>query len=271
MSKLQTFSPLAGRRAILPAALRMKRSWLVLLVLAVLWILALLHRGQPLGWDEIEFFRATRWIAEGQVPFRDFWEHHTPLQWMAFAPVALFADGPGAASIVTMRWAQLALWLAIVPLVMRLARGGPRWWALVFLLASPLFVRSAIEYRVDVLGNLGYLAAIVLVLHRASAARWIEFGALMSIAVLANMRMAPLVIATAGVMLFWREQRWAWNPRALWMLAGVAAVALPFIGWLVAVDAWQPFLDGVIGYNVLRGFRVAIDYPRSALTLVPRD
>ena len=30
-------------------------------------------------------------------------------------------------------------------------------------------------------------------------------------------------------------------------------------------------LDGVIGYNVLRGFHVAIDYPRGLLTLAPRD
>jgi hypothetical protein len=228
----------------------MKRIWFGLLLVALAWIAAMLHRGQPLGWDEIEFFRATRWIAEGQVPFRDFWEHHTPLQWIAFAPVAFFTDGPGAASIVTMRWAQVVLWVVILVLVMRLARDGARWWALVFLLAAPLFVRSAIEYRVDVPGNLGYIAAIALVIHRPTTLRWIAYGALMSIAVLANMRLAPLVIMTAIVMFFRREERWGFNPRALAMLAGVAAVALPFIGWLFAVDAWQPFLDGIVGYNV---------------------
>ena len=66
----------------------MKKAWGALFVLAVLWIAAMLHRGQPLGWDEVEFFRATKWTGEGQVPFRDFWEHHTPLQWLVFAPVA---------------------------------------------------------------------------------------------------------------------------------------------------------------------------------------
>lgn len=223
--------------------------WIILLVLTLVWIAAMLHRGQPLGWDEVEYFRATRWTGEGRVPFRDFWEHHTPLQWIVFAPVArFFANGPGADSIVVMRWAQAALWVAILALVMRLARGGERWWALVFLLASPLFVRSAIEYRVDVLGNFAYLAAIL----TAIRGRWIAFGALMSVAVLANMRLAPLVVITSAIMVVWRagEQRWRWNGRALRMLAGVAAVAAPFVGWLFATRAWKPFVDGVIGYNV---------------------
>ena len=82
---------------------RARWPWIALFTGAVLWSLILLHRGQPLGWDEIEFYRATRWTAEGRVPFRDFWEHHTPLQWMMFAPVALVADGAGADSIVAMR------------------------------------------------------------------------------------------------------------------------------------------------------------------------
>jgi len=223
--------------------------WIVVCVLALVWIAALLHRGQPLGWDELEFFRATRWTGEGRVPFRDFWEHHTPLQWIVFAPVArLFADGPGAGSIVTMRWAQAVLWVGILVLAMRFVNVRERWWALGFLLTNPLFVRSAIEYRVDVLGNLGFLAAIAVGLRR----RWILFGAAMSLAVLANMRLAPLVVFTALLMLMWdgEQRRWRWNGRALRMLGGVVAVALPFVAWLFATGAWQPFLDGVIGYNV---------------------
>lgn len=228
----------------------MKKAWGALLALAVLWIAAMLHRGQPLGWDEFEFFRATKWTGEGQVPFRDFWEHHTPLQWLVFAPIArFFATGPGAASIVVLRWAQFALWIATLFLVMRLARGSARWWALALLLAAPLFVRSAIEYRVDALGNLGFIAALVVAMRR----RWIAFGALMSLAVLANMRLAPLVVFTAAVMLFWRDEGWRFNPRALRMLIGVAAVAIPFVAWLMLTNAWRPFLDGIIGYSIASG------------------
>ena len=50
-------------------------------VVNVVWL-------HPINWDEIEMFRATDWVRQGLVPYRDFWEHHTPLQWFLFAPVA---------------------------------------------------------------------------------------------------------------------------------------------------------------------------------------
>ncbi|MEO8378121.1 MAG: hypothetical protein ABI779_00515 [Acidobacteriota bacterium] len=222
--------------------------WLILIALAAVWIAALLHRGQPLAWDELEFFRATRWTGQGRVPFRDFWEHHTPLQWIVFAPVArLFGGGPGAGAVVAMRWAQIALWVPMLLLVMRLSRGPGRWWALGFLLVSPLFIRSALEYRVDVLGNLGYFAALACAVKR----RWIAFGAAMSLAVLANMRLAPLVVITTLIVLFWdgRNRRWSFQRSAMRLVSGVVLVAVPFIGWLFLTRAWRPFLDGVVGYN----------------------
>jgi len=233
----------------------MRKAWGALFVVALVWIAAMLHRGQPLGWDEVEFFRATKWTGEGRVPFRDFWEHHTPLQWIVFAPVArLFAGGPGASSILVMRWAQAAVWVAILFLVMRLVRGNARWWAFVLLLCAPLFIRSAIEYRVDVLGNLGFIAAIVVAMRQ----RWIAFGALMSLAVLANMRLAPLVIFTALVMLVWNGERWRFNARALRMVLGVAAVAIPFVVGLMLANAWQPFLAEILGYNTAHAGRLGL-------------
>ncbi|HYC90160.1 MAG TPA: hypothetical protein VEO54_13175 [Thermoanaerobaculia bacterium] len=227
---------------------------------AVAAALFLLHRAHPLGWDELEFFRATKWVSEGRVPFRDFWEHHTPLQWLVFAPVARFIDSPGAIAVVAMRWAQAVMWVGILALVLRLAKERAKWWALVLLLAAPLFVRSAVEYRIDVLGNLCFLGALVCAFRQ----RWIAFGALMSLAVLANMRVAPLVVFTAALFLFWNE-RWRWNPGALRMLVGVAAVALPFIAWLRLAGAWEPFLAGVVRYNVASSDLLEVDTLREML------
>lgn len=229
------------------------RLWLVLFAAAAAWVLVLLHRGEPLAWDEVEFFRATRWIAEGRLPFRDYWEHHMPLQWLAFAPVAwLFGGGAGTGAVVALRWAQVPLWIAILAAMMRVARreeidDASRWAALVALLAAPEFVRSALQYRVDVLGNLLFVAALVL------RGRPIAFGALMSLAVLANMRLAPVVIAAALLMLFWREdeRRWRLSPRALRMLIGVAAVVIAFLAYLFATGSWDAFREGVIDYNVV--------------------
>ena len=68
----------------------------------------------PLNWDEVEFFRATDWVRQGLVPFRDFWEHHTPLQWFVFAPFTALTKSPGAAAIIWMRWVQVPLWVVLV-------------------------------------------------------------------------------------------------------------------------------------------------------------
>lgn len=223
----------------------------LLLALALLWIGALLLQA-PLAVDEVEFFRATRWTGEGDVPYRDFWEHHTPLQWLLFAP---FAPGwPGAEAIVLMRWLQLPLWIATFALLLRELRreGLDPMLAVVLLLASATFVHRAIEYRVDVPGNLAFFGALALVSREASARRWIAYGVLMSAAVLANMRMAPLAIVVSALVLV-RQLR------ALWMLAGVAASAIAFIGWLAMTGAWTPFVESIIDYNVTSARLLEVD------------
>jgi hypothetical protein len=214
---------------------------------AIAAALVSLHRGLPIGWDELEFFRATKWVSEGRVPFRDFWEHHTPLQWLLFAPVAWFVDSPGVVAILTMRWAQLAMWIAILAIVLRLTEVDSKWWALLLLLATPLFLHSASEYRVDVPGHLGFVAALLAAVRK----RWIAYGALMSLAVLSNMRLAPLVVIASAVMLFWNGERWRWNPRALRMLIGVVAVAAALFQVLELTGSRRAFLLGVVRYNVV--------------------
>lgn len=223
---------------------------------AFLWAMSLLQWGQPLTWDEIEFFRATRWIAEGRLPFRDYWEHHLPLQWVLFAPAAfLFSDGAGTGAVVALRWAQLPLWIGAFAIAMNLARTARlqmRWGALVLLLVSPWFVRTAIQYRVDVPAHLAYVGAVAL-LAGATQEKWRSFlaGALFSLAVLSNMRLAPLVVLTVLVVAFWcaPQRRWRWNGAVLRVIGGGAAVAALFLSLLAATGATSGFLEGVIWYN----------------------
>jgi hypothetical protein len=252
----------------------MKRIATLVFVLAALWIAALLQSGQQLGLDEVEFFRATRWVSLGQVPFAGFWEHHAPLQWFLFAPVAAFANGAGAASIVAMRWAQVPLWIGLLWMVVALARrAGIRTcgWsiALLLLLVSSTFVHRAIEYRVDVPGNVFFVGAFFAVALRSSRARWIAFGALMSLAVLANMRLAPLVVFAGALSLFrWpEERRWRWNPQALWMAAGIAGVAAAFFGYLAITSSTDAFVQGVFDYNRLSNQVTTASTPADALLL----
>ena len=249
----------------------MRNAWRLLSIAALGWTAALLHRGAPLAVDEIEFFRATKWIGHGLLPFRDFWEHHTPLQWILFAPVArLFGNGPGVEAVLAMRWAQVALWIGIFALLIRIARrsGVDPWPAVVLLLLSTTFVRKAIEYRIDVPANLAYLGALALIAFGATPRRWFGFGALMSLAVLFNMRMMPLVVITALVAIWGcHPERRARDlggrgaehePTTLSnaslaisiQLLGVLTIAILFIGSLMLAGIWPQFRADVIGYNV---------------------
>jgi len=227
---------------------------LLLFLTAIAVVIVRLVWDRQLAMDELEFFRATRWVAEGKVPFRDFWEHHLPLQWFAFAPAAgLFGGGSGAASVIAMRWAQLPCWIALFAILYRLMRRGgltaeQSYLGLLLLATSVTFTLAAIEFRVDTLGNLGYIAALAAaLLHPRSRRAWLGFGALMSLAVLANMRLAPLVVFTAALSFLVRpdERRWRWNGMASWMIAGVGVVALSFLAWLMLSGAARPFMDAM--------------------------
>ena len=160
-------------------------------LLNVLWL-------HPLNWDEIEFFRATDFVRRGFVPFRDFFEHHTPLQWFLFAPVAALTRSVDGWAIVTMRVAQIPLWIAAFTLMsiwMRDAGIGrfARWAAIAIAVSSSFLMIAAVEYRVDVPGCALYAAALVM-LQRMPARPRLAFaaGAFLAFAGLANLRLGPV-------------------------------------------------------------------------------
>src|SRR5438477_11353564 len=135
------------------------RGTTLLRIVALLAAAARLFQLQglhPLVWDEIEFFRATDWVRRGLVPYRDFWEHHTPLQWFLFAPVAAMTHSPGVSAVLLMRWAQVPVWIVTFVLFDRWMRDAgvsaiARASAILLILCSSLFMLAAVEYRVDAL------------------------------------------------------------------------------------------------------------------------
>ncbi|HET7712092.1 MAG TPA: hypothetical protein VFL80_09205, partial [Thermoanaerobaculia bacterium] len=153
---------------------------------------------RPLSFDEIEFARATQWIAEGRVPYRDFWEHHLPLQWYLFAPLKAVEKSVGAAGIVSLRLAQVPLWIVTLFGLNRwMAAAGmalrSRLLAVAVLLSSLTFSLIALEYRVDALATL--LVVFALLFSRRTGSYPMAAAALLSMALLANLRALPAVAA----------------------------------------------------------------------------
>lgn len=197
----------------------------------------------PLNFDEIEFFRATDWVRRGLVPYRDFWEHHTPLQWYLFAPLSALAHGEGVAAVIAMRWLQVPLWILTFWLAMvwmrrlELSRMS-RWAALAVALASSFLMLPAVEYRIDVPACTLYLIGILCAGRMGEGKRWgFAAGVALTLAAIANIRLGPLLAATmvlhAATDL--DERRWRLNGRAVAMFIGAAtAITVVFACFAVA-------------------------------------
>jgi hypothetical protein len=219
----------------------MKRLLLILAVPAIIARLLQLAGLHPLVWDEIEFFRATDWVRQGLVPYRDFWEHHTPLQWFLYAPVAALTHSPGAPAIIFMRFAQLPLWIATFVLLMRwMERAGivrwARWTAIAVALCSSLFMLPAVEYRVDALGCFLLILAVYFVQRIDDSAIHAVFaGVTFCLAGFANLRLGPVIAIAVLLIRIMNpgQRRWGGNTRVNWLFAG--AVGTFFLGTLYFV------------------------------------
>jgi hypothetical protein len=223
----------------------MKRLLLILAVPAVIARLLQLMGLHPIVWDEVEFFRATDWVRQGLVPYRDFWEHHTPLQWFLYAPIAALTHSPGATAIIFMRFAQIPLWVATFVLLMRwMERAGivrwARWAAMVTGLFSSLFMLPAVEYRVDALGCFLLILAVYLVQRIDDGATYAIFaGSAFCLAGFANLRLGP-VIAIAVLLIRVMnpgQRRWGGNTRVNWLFAGAAGTFLLGALYFVATSS----------------------------------
>ena len=197
--------------------------------------LAWLH---PLNWDEIEYRRATTWVWGGLVPYRDFWEHHTPLQWFVFAPIAAIARGPGVSAIVALRFAQTIVWAICFVLLNRWMRDAgigrlARLAAILVALCSSMFMLAAVEYRVDALA----CALLVLAILFAQRGMLAWSGAALVLSGLANLRLGPVLVVA---LIAFAVQR---RDRILQLAAGVAGtLALSSVYFAVTGNvsiAWQ--------------------------------
>ncbi|HSP14830.1 MAG TPA: hypothetical protein VLV78_08770 [Thermoanaerobaculia bacterium] len=224
----------------------------------------------PLNWDEIEFFRATDWVRQGLTPYRDFWEHHTPLQWYLFAPFAAMTKSPGAAAIVWMRIVQVPLWIATFWLTnVWMRRSGltafGRWTAIALATCSSLLMIAAVEYRVDVLGCAVYVAALVVLSverrpspaagdapGRASLHAFLA-GVLLCLTGFANLRLGPLLALTVllDAIMDRREHRWRFNRRVLWVITGVIVTFVLVLGYFAARGALRDIYQHVWYENYL--------------------
>src|SRR6185312_5714471 len=127
--------------------------------------------------DETEHLHAAWCMAQGQIPYKDFFEHHMPLIWIILQPVVRLWTDPVQA-LYAGRGLMLAFWFSILALY---TAYGKRDWDVseriiaAFIFCSfTTFARHAYEMRPDVPASLLLAASFVLGLRFNS--RWVDAG-----------------------------------------------------------------------------------------------
>jgi hypothetical protein len=208
-------------------------------------LLALLLRAPiadlPLERDEGEYaYIAQRWLA-GEVPYRDAFDQKPP---GAFAVYALILAGLGP-SVAAIHWGA-QLWtlgtLALVFVLGRRLHSPAAGWV-----AAALAAFHTAD--VAVFGNAANTETFMILPLTGAAAQLFKQVAL------PNVVLCALLLAGAGP-----RRRGA--HLALYA-AGGAALALPVLGYFLAVGAWGEFADCVVRHNVAYAARVPPSlYPR---------
>lgn len=158
--------------------------------------------GRGIDPDEFEHLHAGFLVFRGEVPYRDFFEHHGPLFYYALLPLfRLF--GP---ELAVLWWGRLVMGLcslATLALAARIARqvGGPPAGliAATLLAATSIFHAKGIELRPDVPATLLITGCVALALESQAAwKRWILIGTLAGLATLFTQKS---IVVVAGLTL----------------------------------------------------------------------
>lgn len=205
--------------------------------------------------DEAEFLAATLRVREGLVPYRDFWEHHLPLQWYAMAPWARVGDPPSVRDVLRMRAVQSVLWAAFgaafVALLRRRGVSPPAALAGLALLSSAvLFASFAPEYRIDTPMTVVFLVGLLLAERSldeegpaGSRAAFLA-GLAFALATLCSQRMAPLALAALVLYsVVRRDGEWGLRVRFAAGWGGAVAAAVVFLSLFAAAGAVGELVD----------------------------
>src|SRR5688500_12708503 len=139
-----TLSPWARR-----GSLGWQRFWPWLVPAAVFATWPWLAANRLYDPDEFEHLHAAWCIADGQTPYRDYFEHHGPLTYYLLAPfVSWFGDTP---HLLTVHRAITAVWICMAVAAIALLVEN-RWklvLGLAWLFTFPWFLEKAVEGRPD--------------------------------------------------------------------------------------------------------------------------
>jgi hypothetical protein len=225
------------------------------ILLALLGLVLVFRAGAVLNLeidpDESQHLHAAWQVAQGRVPYRDFWEHHLPLFYPLLAPVVRLVGETPAVYTVARTLVSVAALAALV-LTARLGGRLPRGTGLLAALLLglvPQYLETTTEARPDVPALVAWLGSLLAVVRwregGGSGCLWMA-GALQGLGLTLSLKAVYGFPGLALAVLGGRRRR----PPDGGGLAALAPLALGTALPLAGVVAW---LAAAGGADALRG------------------
>jgi Dolichyl-phosphate-mannose-protein mannosyltransferase len=263
MDAHRTGAASAGGEKAIPATERWIAALLLLIALGLRCLYIFRYRYDS---DEPQHLHTTWGWTQGLLQYRDFFDNHTPLFHMLFAPLVA-GLGERTDILTFMRFAMVPLWIVSLWCVAKMAsrlysRRAGLWTAALLSLLTWWFFCS-VEYRTDNLWTPLWLGTLtVLVTGPLSKRRALCAGLLLGLCFCASMKTSALfasaaLAALATPMLCARRLDWPEARRV--GLAGFVVVAGALVApailcaFFAAHGALQPLFYGAIQHNLLPG------------------
>lgn len=245
-----------------PHSQRVAQFGTATLVLLAAWLLVLGVFVRPMDHDEVEHLHCAWLVSRGQVPFRDFWQHHSPMIYLAFAPLMRLPIDPIYTPIAArLIGAGLTLGVAIIGWKMARAVWGddvrPRTYVFMWIVILPLI--ELFTPRPDLPATLLVFAGLALVIMTGeyTKLRYFAGGLLQGLGLSFSPKLYLLLLAPV-IASFWFHRLHA-IPRLAAFGLGVLGGVVPLAAYLVHHDLVDAFRDWVITFNwkqqVPQGFR----------------
>ena len=212
--------------------------WLLILFLFASRIVLLFHRlYDP---DEFEHLHAGVSVAQGQIPYRDFFEHHGPLTYTIAGGIAQWT-GANLTLFSALRAVSLAFSVATLAgvycVASRMYGKGAGLIGILFLESWPWFQEKSLEYRPDVLATCFLIWAVWFAVANATSIwrRGVPIGLCLGLASLCTLKIVFLVLGIAAGAVFTQ-----WSRSAKWkgqMAATAFAGVIPIAAY--SVYFWQ--------------------------------
>ncbi len=229
-----------------------RRTGVAIVVVAALAVMATMCLGRRPDWDETEHIHSAWLMSQHQLPFRDFWEHHSPLLWMLLAPlVGALRPSPvvcDLARVLSLLVSAGACFLA-VRLAQRLHASRALVLMVIVLWAGVIEPGELYNLRPDLFANVCALAALVVMTGSRTNRRVLASGALLGLGAAFTPKYLPLVAVLPFVALTEQVGPWVVLRVTVVHWLGVVSGIAPLVLWLRAHGLAGEFVQWVYRFN----------------------